>query len=126
MTYVTQPVTTIAIGLARWSILLFYARVFAVTSFQWPVRIMYALNGAWTIAFAITYLFQCTPIEHLWTQAQGARTGCINISVNLYFAVSSVILDILVLCMPWPMVWRLQMPLARKIGVLSIFMLGAV
>ena len=125
MAYVSQTTVTTTIGLARWSILLFYSKLFPVRVFRIPVRIMYALNGIWTLGFALSYFMQCIPIDHLWTQPQGARTGCIDDSISLYFAVSGVILDALVLCMPWPMIWRLQMPMARKLAVLGILMLGA-
>ena len=85
---------------------------------------MYALNLSWGISFTIAYLAQCSPISDFWSKPIDHR-HCINISIHEYFAISSIILDVLILCMPWPMVWRLQMALKHKVAVLSIFMLGA-
>ena len=32
--------------------------------------------------------------------------------------------DFVVLCLPIPVVWRLQLPLRKKLGILAIFMTG--
>ena len=126
MAYASEPIVTVAIGLARWSLLLFYAKLFAVPSFHIPVWTMYTLNGIWTVAFTLAYIFQCSTPSKLWTEQEGAMTGCINGPIsNKVYAISSIILDVLVLSMPWPMVGRLQMALRQKIAVLGIFMLGA-
>ncbi|MCJ1371469.1 hypothetical protein MMC20_002686 [Loxospora ochrophaea] len=127
MAYASEPIVTVAIGLARWSLLLFYAKLFAVPSFHIPVWTMYTLNGIWTVAFTLAYIFQCSTPSKLWTEQEGAMTGCINGPIsNKVYAISSIILDVLVLSMPWPMVGRLQMALRQKIAVLGIFMLGAI
>lgn len=86
---------------------------------------MYALNVAWGIAFTFTYSFQCSPVEGFWTHVQGKRIGRVDISVNYYYAVSTIIIDVMVLTLPWPMVWGLRMKRTQKVAVISIFMLGA-
>ncbi len=57
--------------------------------------------------------------------SQGQRTHCIGIESNYAYAVSSVVLDISVLSMPWPMIWRMNLELKQKIAATGIFMLGA-
>jgi len=86
---------------------------------------MSALNLGWIVAFLFVFIFRCTPITKVWKQQQGERKHCIGIESNYAYAVSSVVLDILVLSMPWPIVWKLHMPTRQKIAVTGIFMLGA-
>lgn len=125
MAYASEPIVTVAICLARYSILLFYARIFTNRTFRMPVYIMYTVNGLWGVGFTLTYLVQCVPPKELWEAQQVKRQHCIGISVNYYYAVSTIILDVVILAMPWPMVWRLQVAIKQKIAVLGIFMLGA-
>ena len=40
-------------------------------------------------------------------------------------AISSVILDVLILVMPLPLIWRLQMSVKDKVAVSGIFLLGS-
>ena len=83
---------------------------------------MQGINAAWGIAFTIVYLAQCIPLT--FGPTKPVNQHCVDISSNYGFAVSSIFLDVFVLCMPWVMVWRLQMSLRNKIAVLGIFMLG--
>ncbi|KAF4632484.1 hypothetical protein G7Y89_g5648 [Cudoniella acicularis] len=126
MVYSSEIMVTAATTFARLSIPLFYAGIFITRSFRIAVYVMYAVIVGWGIAFTFTYTFQCNPSNPLWAQQQGKRVGCVDISVNFYYAVSTILIDVMVLALPWPMVWRLKMELKQKIAVLSIFMLGAI
>jgi hypothetical protein len=125
MTYITPIVASVALGCARWSVLLLYYRIFETRIFRFSVYVMSALNLGWIISFLFVFIFRCTPIEQVWKQQQGQRKHCIGIESNYAYAVSSVVLDVLVLSMPLPMIWRLHMQLRQKIAVTGIFMLGA-
>jgi hypothetical protein len=125
MTYASEPIVTVAITCARMSILLFYARIFTTRNFRISVYIVHAFNLSWGIAFTFLYIFQCRPVEPFWTQQQGKRVGCVDIAINDYYAVAAIIIDVMVLALPWPIVWKLNMRTTQKVAVLSIFGLGA-
>ncbi len=40
-------------------------------------------------------------------------------------AISNMIIDLIIITLPWPMIWRLQMPTRQKFAVGGIFTLGA-
>jgi hypothetical protein len=124
-TYVTEVVACVALACARQSVLLFYKRIFDTRKFGVTVWIMSFLNLGWMIAFVCVFLFQCTPVDEVWKTPQGKRKHCIRTYANYYYAIISVILDFLVLSMPWTVIWRLHMPFGRKVAVTGIFMLGA-
>ncbi|KAK3369962.1 hypothetical protein B0H63DRAFT_551906 [Podospora didyma] len=126
MTYVTPIIGSLALGCARWSVLLLYNRIFGLGRFRYPVYVMSALNLGWTISFAFVFIFRCFPISEVWTSQQGQRKHCIGIESNYAYAVSSVVLDVLVLSMPWPMIWRMRLDLKTKVATTGIFMLGAI
>lgn len=126
MTYITPILAGIAIGCARWSVLLLYYRIFDISRiFRYAVFFMMGLNIGWIITFVFVFVFRCTPIKQVWESQQGERKHCIGIQSNYAYAVSSVVLDIMVLSMPWPMIWKLHMAFRQKIAVTAIFMLGA-
>lgn len=126
MTYVTPILGSIALGCARWSVLLFYNRIFGAGRFRYPVYAMTALNLGWTVSFTFVFIFRCWPIDEVWNSQQGQRKHCIGIESNYAYAVSSVVLDVLILSMPWPMIWRMKLDVKQKVATTAIFMLGAV
>lgn len=126
MGYITELLSPLAVTLARHSILLFYSRIFATPTrtFKAMLYIAYFLNLGWGIAFFFVYMFQCTPIDAVWNSVQGKRAHCVNDVVNDYYAVISIIVDVVVLAIPWPVVWKLKMPVRQKVAVSGIFLLG--
>lgn len=73
----------------------------------------------------LTFVFQCTPIDLIWRKTFGER-HCIPLVRRLVLAASSIILDVMVLTMPWPMVWQLKISKRQKWLVIGIFMLDAI
>lgn len=127
--YVNEIISTVTIALSRAAVLLLYTRIFSVqTYFNILVNIIHALNMVWGLAFTLTYIFQCWPIDLQWKKVYGHRgTGkCINGAPqrNTY-AISSVLLDILMLLLPWPYILRMHIPARDKIAIGGFFLLGA-
>jgi hypothetical protein len=125
--YAAQILTTIAIAFARVSILLLYYRIFNVTSkiFRVWIWVMFILNGIWGIASTFVYIFACNPIHSFWTAARGQPgRHCIPLAFHEIYAVSSVVIDILMLVIPWPQILSMLMSRREKATVLGIFGLG--
>lgn len=112
------------LGFAKASILVLYIRIFNVRNFRLQAKFMLGLVSAWAITFFFASLFQCYPItanmEPFW------GNHCVNTIVMWYIgAATDIVGDILILLMPIPPVLKLQLPLKKKLGVLSMFLLGA-
>ncbi|KAF2190340.1 hypothetical protein K469DRAFT_560295 [Zopfia rhizophila CBS 207.26] len=123
--YANKLLTTVAIAVTRYAILLFYGRIFRGRSFSISVWVLYALNGAWGIAFTFLFIFSCRPISDGWKSPAGAKDRkCLPLSTVQVNAVSSVIIDLAVLLIPWPPILRLTMSKKEKAAVLGIFGLG--
>ena len=88
------------------------------------VWIALALVIGWFISTLSAIIFQCTPVEGAWNQP--AAKHCIN--ARAFFlgnGTASMIMDVLILCLPMPMVWRLQLNRKRKLALTGMFLLGS-
>lgn len=107
------------------SILLLYRRVFIT---RW-LRIAVWINIGFITAFTITLVgkdaFACTPIKKQWMPEIPGH--CINLKVTYYWASAIFLLtDLIILILPQPLVWRLQISRKQKLGLSLIFCLGMV
>lgn len=117
---------TSSLTLTKFSILLFFHRTFAGHfNFKIAIYVMAALVGAWFTATMTASIFQCTPVSFYWDKTQ---TGTCIDGESLYFitAIINVIYDVIIVSMPMPVIWKLQMPRSRKIGISGIILLGAI
>ncbi|KAJ4311420.1 hypothetical protein N0V94_007958 [Neodidymelliopsis sp. IMI 364377] len=125
---------SLASGLIKLSILLFYRRLSsrAVSpAFRWTMRITIFIIGGYSIAFIILPIYMCRPISAFWDQvnfaklARGYEWTCINEGADVVaHGIISTVQDLVVAFLPAILCWNLQMPLRQKIALYSIFALG--
>lgn len=128
MGYVFQLLYAHAITIIKLSILLFYCRLFPreSTSKRWRycVYAIAAVCIGFFISGTITTIFQSRPISFFWTRK--GKGKCVDGLAPIYFSQSlQVLIDILILTLPIPVVWKLRLRRSKKIGVLGIFLLGS-
>ena len=78
-----------------------------------------------TVAFCFAYffviLFQCHPIAFYWDPTI-PNGSCENqTQIFLASACLNLVLDVIIVLMPIPLVWSLQMSTLRKAAVTAIF-----
>jgi hypothetical protein len=107
------------------SILLFYLRLFPSRKFAIAAYINMAYTICWGISTWIVNLNVCHPIAYFYDKtipngycSNQAISGTINGSLSLLG-------DIMILLLPIPMVWKLQINLRRRLALLGVFLLGA-
>ena len=107
------------------SVLLLYYRVFHVDGFRKQALIVGGAVLAWTVCITFLFIFTCVPVEKFWHSEIEGR--CIS-QVGTYVSngVSTIITDVIILLMPAPQIWRLQMRRLVKIGLCASFGLGGV
>lgn len=85
----------------------------------------YVLMGfcvSYAVAFIAVFMTQCRPLAASWNPSLGY---CRPIQREEYASVSiGMALDLSIVALPLPTIWKLQMPLRRKIGVSLLFSLG--
>ena len=87
---------------------------------------LWCLGGfvlAYSLVQTIAVIFHCVPVQAAWNpRVQGK---CINVNaVFITMGVLNAITDFVTLILPMPILWSLQMPRAKKVQVMLIFLLG--
>jgi hypothetical protein len=114
----------VGISLPKLSALCFYGRIFQTsrrfTQGLWGVGVLVI---AWMICAVLSVIWQCHPIRKAWNPTVPGT--CLNYyQWWLGSAISSVIIDGIILVLPFPLLWGLHLPLSRKLLVLCVFICG--
>jgi hypothetical protein len=113
------------VTLIKLSALDLYAKIFRNPIFVTVTRIVFAICASAGIAFIFVRALICRPVAMNWDFTIPGGT-CGNLH-TMYLALASIdlILDLMVVFLPMPVVWNLQMALSKKIAISGIFGLGA-
>ncbi|KAH7393460.1 hypothetical protein BKA64DRAFT_755623 [Cadophora sp. MPI-SDFR-AT-0126] len=117
-----------AITFTKLSLLLFFRRIFPSNGFRkatvWAGAFIITSNISLFMALA----FQCMPVHGVWTNwmYKTPPVQCINVFAAVYIAAGmSITHDILILCMPIPTLWSLNLGLQKKINLMVMFGVGS-
>ncbi|KAK2604789.1 hypothetical protein N8I77_007689 [Diaporthe amygdali] len=107
----------------RFSILALYLRIFSDKRLRiaiWTVTAFVALQ--W-VGFAITSVFQCIPVYHFWDRS--IEGTCVDVD-KFYRSVTpfNLVVDVALVIMPLPTVWRLKATNTRKWALTLLFGIG--
>ncbi|KAL3476167.1 hypothetical protein BJX99DRAFT_247022 [Aspergillus californicus] len=107
------------------AILLFYLRFFTTRPFKRVIYAVMASCTAWGIAVVFQNLFYCAPVPYFWNRFDGVSQGtCLSLTVIRVMPPINIALDVVVMALPLPALMRLQLPLIRKVRVISMFLVG--
>ncbi|KAK7949471.1 hypothetical protein PG988_016110 [Apiospora saccharicola] len=112
------------INLTKASILLLYLRIFGnVRWFRWLCIVLTTIIAAYCVASVTVTIFQCTPVPRTYDKSLDGT--CID-NGKFWFANSgfSIATDLIILCVPLPMVYVLQLARSQKIALFAVFTLG--
>ncbi|KAJ5306934.1 hypothetical protein N7508_005949, partial [Penicillium antarcticum] len=123
--WILQKFWPVAQVFVKVSILLFLRRVLGIV--DWVRHTATALMifvVAWGVTALIANTFQCWPVQYFWIKS--IEGSCMPGQTTLYTIIGSfsVVGDVLILCLPLPIVWGLQMRLREKIELTCLFMMG--
>ncbi|KDN62713.1 hypothetical protein CSUB01_08519 [Colletotrichum sublineola] len=96
--------------------------VFPVIALRLFARAQYA-KRLWADDYA-TILGACIPVDSIWDRNITDRR-CVTLpAVGYSSSALAIAEDVAILLLPIPQVWRLQIPLDRRLGLLALFSLG--
>ncbi|OJJ37785.1 hypothetical protein ASPWEDRAFT_50858 [Aspergillus wentii DTO 134E9] len=121
--YVILYATTVP--MVKLSVLLLYRRIFQLT---WTLYFCAFLSIGYAISVSTAISLACVPTSFFWTQWVYPLSGG-HCRINLYEfylwnGVANLFTDVIILCLPMPIVWGLQMPRGQKLAISGIFLLG--
>lgn len=143
---------TLGVGLAKGSVLLLYKRIFslnrrmsrgvnivaAIVS-NWELPIAYPAQLltqgsltmrpfcvqviSWCVAIELVILLQCQPISAFWDVS--VEGNCLDFrELNLVSAIGHTITTLIVVMLPQPLIWKLNMSWSKKLAYSGICLLG--
>lgn len=105
------------------SLLALISRVFA--PYKKRVQGIYVFGGLLTIYYIISFIMKiriCWPISAYW---KGDASKCLNQQAIITAdSIISTVTDAIILVLPLPMTWSLQLPLNKKLRVVGILAVG--
>ena len=125
--FAQNTISAFAFFVSRLPVLMLYLRIFGSNKkFRYAVYFGILAVFAVYLAYVPLLAYFCTPaIGKPWSSLE-VFSKCRRLEP---FAIVSgscnIFLDIYILLLPMPMIWRLQMPLQKKIGILAVFTTGA-
>ncbi|KAL8690522.1 MAG: hypothetical protein Q9218_004053 [Villophora microphyllina] len=124
--YATNLTTVMTFGFTKMAVLLFYQRVFQGRWVQIGIWTMVGVTFTWTVGFFFSELLQCVPISANW-KGWGYDPVACGVDANRMIMAqtwSDIATNVVILSLPIPSIWALQMPPRRKLAVCGIFLLG--
>ena len=129
MVYASQVAYFLSSGLTKLTFLFFYLRIFPAKNLRKAVFVFVGITIGYALAFDVTMIFACKPISAVWTgwMKESVPDYCINQNTFYYVAAAlNISIDVAILILPIPELYRLKLSLKKKILLMSIFSVGGV
>ncbi|CDM29535.1 hypothetical protein DTO013E5_5138 [Penicillium roqueforti] len=114
-----------AITFTKSSIVFFYGRIF---NFRWSLGFcMFLVLGYW-VTIIVTVAVACRPLPYFWLAYTDPTAVGVCIDVPKFFfgnGIAAMLIDVIILCMPMPTIYKLQMQSSQKLAVVGILLLGS-
>ena len=107
------------------SVLLLYRRIFITSAFGRFTVVVGTLCIAWLFASTFGQVFLCSPMSAAWDSNLIFSSKCRDVQAMYYgVSISNMLLDVVILCMPMPVIWGLPLSRRKKLGCCGVFCLG--
>ncbi|KAI2890473.1 hypothetical protein CBS76997_6660 [Aspergillus niger] len=125
--YAVYYVYDIGLFFTKLSAILFLSRIFPWHAnskwFNYTIVATHCLNCAWLVGIIFGTTFMCNPVQKGWNPTLPGHCGTTS-ALWLGSAIPSVIIDLIILLLPVPKIWSLQMTTTRKLGIIGVFVIG--
>lgn len=115
-----------AVTLPKMSMLCLYLRVFSWGGrMRQATLVLLATVAVTWLAFVITTLLQCHPLNMLW-EKPNETAACIDL--RAYFnaqTLPGIFLDFLIMGLPLKTIWGLKLPTAKRVALVGIFLVAS-
>lgn len=115
------------LGLTKIAALVFYLRIFPNKTFRWATYAAMAYIIISTTVMLFMQIFQCIPFDFNWLGWKGdyGPHHCLDINVLAFVAGGlSISHDIIILVLPLPLLYKLNISRRKKAGIFFMFSLG--
>ncbi|KAL9062620.1 MAG: hypothetical protein Q9161_009779 [Pseudevernia consocians] len=114
----------LAIACIKLSLLAFYISIFRTRIFVASAYVFAVLSVSLMLAVTLATMLICRPLSYNWDKNEKGTCGRTT-ALYLGGGIANLLLDVSMVVLPMPMLWRLQMKMSRKFTLTLIFGLGA-
>lgn len=131
MSIVLELIAPLAVCIVKITVMILYLRTFG--SLRWmriTSIVIICLLIAYHVSFATAFVALCAPppsggYSQVALLKAFVSDKCVSTDVLvLLMGVGNFFTDVVILLLPLPVIWRLQMPMRRKIKTLAMFLTG--
>ena len=119
-----QILWAVAVFFIRASILCLYTRIFRKQSFRITCYTIHGVNLAFLVTVVLAALLICRPISAAWNPHEGTCGD--QKALDLYIGIFNLLMDVCIVVLPMPVLWRLQMNNGKKLVLTGIFGIGVI
>ncbi|KAJ5738593.1 hypothetical protein N7493_001748 [Penicillium malachiteum] len=114
----------IVLALVKTSIMAFYIRIFGSNrSFRIQVAITMTIVWMWTASVILETFLLCRPLKYNWDTSISGVCGDRN-AAYVVAGTMNLITDLMVMALPMPHIWKLQLGTAKKVALSGVFSIG--
>lgn len=80
-----------------------------------------------SISGELAMVFQCVPVQATWDSTivdKKCYTNETLFGLTIYQGVLMFVVDVVIIVLPMPSIWKLQMPVKRRASISALFALG--
>ncbi|PLB50766.1 hypothetical protein P170DRAFT_474321 [Aspergillus steynii IBT 23096] len=125
LAYIDNIFYALTLPTIKIALLVMYRRIFPTRTFLYAAIAVGLVVLAWMVSVVIAQIFTCSPVQGSWDLAVAGGPQCID-QLKFYYgnSVSNVLTDVAILCLPMPMIWRLNLSRPKKWAVTGAFLAG--
>ena len=86
---------------------------------------MLVVSG-YCIDIILVVSFGCSPVAYAWDKTITGGTCIDELAFSRYKTIPNILVDIFMLALPLPLVWKLQTSITQKLGLTAVFLTGIV
>jgi hypothetical protein len=104
--------------------MLFYFRIFgSKRSFRISIFVTMTIVWMWAASVILETFLLCRPLAYNWDISIPGTCGNRN-ATYVVAGTLNLITDLMVMALPIPHIWKLQLTLAKKVALCGVFSLG--
>lgn len=92
---------------------------------SWVIDGFLALNIMFYSALFLFQFLACRPLAHAWNPLVPGTCVRDKMVVHIVSASINTVSDLIIVILPQPVIWRLELSKKRKWGLSAVFLLGA-
>ncbi|KAF1957835.1 hypothetical protein CC80DRAFT_491187 [Byssothecium circinans] len=125
--YAIEILHSLAVVFPRLSILASYMRIFITKPYKLAAYALAFVIIATSFAGIIVSVAQCRPFSARWSGEAAMAKYCINsMSYFRWLVFVNMITDVVMLILPIPIIWNIQLGVRERIALILVFALGSV